>query len=392
MPSDRIRLLKFITVFAIGGTERQVLNLARHLDRTRFDLRMACFRRWGQFLEEVNELQIPIDEYNVRSFYHPGVAKHHLRLAWMLRRERIQVVHTYGFYSTLFALPAAALAGVPIKVVSIRDTGELLPDWQRKMQRTICRLADSVLVNAAAVRDWLIEQGFDQEKISIIRNGIVSSRKPAVPAKPIRVELGIPEDAPLVATIGRLNSLKGIEYFVRAAAQVAVRFPSVHFLVIGDSHGGDSGYLRELEREAHQLGLRGRLTFTGFRMDIASLLSDVNVSVLPSLSEGLSNVLLESLAAGVPVVATRVGGTPEIVDDGVNGLLVPPCDSDAIARAVSLLLERPDTARQYGQAGKLRIAREFSVGHMVRQTERHYLRLLGYDVPRAEAVSQEVAV
>ncbi|HLA40231.1 MAG TPA: glycosyltransferase, partial [Candidatus Glassbacteria bacterium] len=111
-------------------------------------------------------------------------------------------------------------------------------------------------------------------------------------------------------------------------------------------------------------------------LDVPKLLSEVSISVLPSLSEGLSNVLLESMAAGVPVIATKVGGTPEVIEDGVSGLLVPPSDSEALARAMRSLIENPELARRYGQAGKQRIAEHFSLGRMVQQTEQHYLNLL----------------
>ncbi|MBI4458504.1 MAG: glycosyltransferase [Acidobacteria bacterium] len=192
----------------------------------------------------------------------------------------------------------------------------------------------------------------------------------------MRQELRLPPDAPLVAMLSRLNGLKGGEYFVRAAALLAWRFPQARFLIVGDVGCGDSFYKAALERQVIRLGLGGRVLFTGFRLDIPRLLSEVSVSVLPSLSEGLSNVLLESMAAGVPVVASRVGGNPEVVQDGASGLLVPPSDAEALAGAIRTLLEDPELARRYGQAGKERIAQHFTLTRMVRETEEHYLQLL----------------
>ena len=387
---ERIRLLKFITLFAIGGTERQVVNLVRQIDRTKFDLRMACFRRWGHFLDDVVALNIPISEYPIRKLLHPKTVWQQLRFARFLRRERIQVLHTYGFYSSVFAVPAARLAGVPAITVSVRDTGELLTEWQRRAQRWACSLADSVLVNAEAVKQWLIGQGCSGRKIHVIRNGIVFEGPKG--GSSIRQELGLRPGAPLVAMLSRLNRLKGVEYFLQAAATLAAQNPHVHFLVVGDEPPQQPGYKHELEGLAERLGVRERVTFTGFRKDVPEILTELTVSVLPSLSEGLSNVLLESMAAGVPVVATTVGGNPEIVEDGITGLLVPPSNADALTRAMSLMLDNPQLARRLGDAGKQRIREQFSVQWMVDQTEQHYRSLVGdRSLPR-KAELKKVAV
>jgi L-malate glycosyltransferase len=381
---SRIRLLKFITIFAIGGTERQVVNLARQIDRSQFDLQMACFRRTGQFLDEVISLGIPVSQYGIKKLYYPQTLWQQIRLARFLRKQRIQVLHTYGFHAAVFAVPAARLAGVPAIVVSIRDTGELLTQSQRRVQQIACLLADSVLVNAEAVRQWLISEGCPAEKIDVIRNGVAFDRMQPCGSQ-IRHELGLESGVPLVAMLSRLNRLKGVEYLLKAAAEVAARFSEVHFLIVGDSPPQDPDYKNQLEREARRLGLQRRVTFTGFRTDIPELLSELAVSILPSLSEGLSNVLLESMAAGVPVLATTVGGNSEIVEDGVTGLLVPPRDSDALARALCLLLNNPSLAKRLGDAGKRKIRENYSVQRMVERTEHHYRKLLsGVSTPRAE--------
>src|SRR5256886_4183628 len=138
----------------------------------------------------------------------------------------------------------------------------------------------------------------------------------------------------------------------------------------------DSPYKRELEGYAVQLGLGERVVFAGFRLDVPEILAEVAVSVLPSLSEGLSNVLLESMAAGAPVVATRVGGNPEVVEDGETGLLVPPRDPAALAQAICRLLDSPELASRFGQAGRERVIKSFSLERMVQKTESLYLDLL----------------
>jgi glycosyltransferase involved in cell wall biosynthesis len=243
---------------------------------------------------------------------------------------------------------------------------------QTRLQKLVCRFADCVLVNADAIRERLIEQGYDPSKIVVIRNGIALSNfarreRSAV----LRSELGFPPSARLVAVFSRLNPMKGVEYFLDAASIVAERFPDVRFLV-----AGDGGSRKELEDRARRLGLEARIVFTGFRSDVRELLSEAAISVLPSLSEGTSNTLLESMAAGLPVVATQVGGNPEVIEDGVSGLLVPPRDSAEIAAAVGRLLEDEGFARRLGQAGMRRVSELFSLSGSVQQTEHLYQRLI----------------
>jgi glycosyltransferase involved in cell wall biosynthesis len=223
------------------------------------------------------------------------------------------------------------------------------------------------------VRRNLLSEGYSPEKIRVIRNGI------AIPqAEPdcgrLRRDLELPETGPLVALISRLNPLKGIEYFLAAAARVAAEFDDACFLVVGD--GIDLAYRERLEDFTARLGMARRVIFTGFRLDVPSVLGGVSVSVLPSLSEGLSNVLLESMAAGLPVVATRVGGNPEIVQDGVTGLLVPPRDDAAMADAICRVLRNPAMAARLGAAGKRRVLEQFSIERLVAETQRLYMNLL----------------
>jgi glycosyltransferase involved in cell wall biosynthesis len=376
-PTDRVRLLTFMTLFAIGGTERHVVSLADGLDYSRFELEFGCLRRSGEFLTQLEARGLQVREYAVRRLYGARTLAQQLRFAQHLRRQRIQIMHSYNFYPNVFAIPAARLARTPVVVASIRDTGAHLTKRQRKVQRVACRLADHILVNAEAVRQWLTADGYDPRRISVIRNGLDLSRFTPGEDGSLRRELAIPEGAPIVAMLSRLSRMKGVEDFLDAAATVASRVENAHFLVIGDNINPDgSAYRRELEARAARLGLASRVTFTGFRLDVPRLLSAVAVSVLPSLSEGLSNTILESMAAGAPVVATRVGGSAEALEHGVDGLLVPPRDPAALSRAIMWVLEHPEEARALGRRARARVAEEFSLARMIRETECLYARLL----------------
>src|SRR5207249_1734650 len=159
------------------------------------------------------------------------------------------------------------------------------------------------------------------------------------------------------------------------AADVAARFPSVRFLIVGESCM-DPSYRLELEQRARNLNLTGRIIFTGQRSDVPQIMREIDISVLPSLTESFSNTLLESMANGLPVVATNVGGNPEIVSDGINGLLVPPKDPAALSRAIVELLGNPELARRLGRAARQKVVNEYSVECLLRRTEDLYIGLL----------------
>jgi glycosyltransferase involved in cell wall biosynthesis len=371
--SARIKVMTMVTSFQIGGTERQVTNIVLGLDPSRFDLHLACMHRRGELLQELTSLDVPRPIFSIRSLYRPGTLFEALRLMRYIRANAIQVVHCYGLYPNLFAVPAAWLGRAPVVIASIRDRGDILTPTQRWIQRLVCRFADCVLVNAESIRETLIEQGYRRDNIAVIRNGISPAKFAVACGTPtIREDLGLPPSARLVVVLSRLNRMKGVEYFLEAASLVADRLPDVRFLIVGD------GAIRsELECRAVRQGLGSRVVFTGFRTDVPKLLSQVALSVLPSLSEGLSNTLLESMASGVPVIATRVGGNPEIIEDGVSGLLVAPRDPAALANAMILVLESPDLAKRIGQAGKRKITEMFSMERSIRDVEGLYQRLVG---------------
>jgi glycosyltransferase involved in cell wall biosynthesis len=384
--TDAVKVMKFVRAFFPGGTERQFVNLALALEPSRLAVHFGCLRRSGELLEEIDARGIPVFDYDVRTFRHPRVISAQFRLARDIRRHGIAIVHTYGFSANVFGIPAAKLAGARV-VASIRDMGVYLSTTQRHVQRLICRFADHILVNATAIRDWLVEDGYDGSRITVVPNGIDLGRfaQPRI-AGSVHRELGLPVDAPLIGVVGRVTRLKGIEDFLSAAAMIAARFPAARFLIVGDGFAvqgrtvvPDEAYMGELTSLAAQLGLQDRVVFTGFRADVERILAELSVSVLPSLSEGLSNALLESMAAGLPVVASRVGGTGEAVEDGENGLLVPPSDPHAIADAVCRLLDGPSLALRLGHAAHRSVAERYSMNRVAESTSRIYEALLEHD-------------
>lgn len=387
-------VLGLLNNFFIGGTERHVVRLAKAIDRDRFELHLACFNRVGELLDEAEGSSATLREYPIHRLYGPGALAQQASFARHLRRHGIRIVATYGFYSNVFGIPAARAAGVPVVLASVRDQGDHLTALQRRVQKIVCRFAHAVLVNSLAVRRRLLADGWNARRICVIRNGVDLSCAGQEEAASVRRELGLPLEGPVVAVFSRLTPMKGLEYFLDAAPEIASRLPSVRFLVVGDDRAGPPRYRLELEARARARGLGGRITFTGARCDVPRVLSAVAVSVQPSLSEGLSNVVLESMAAGAPVVATHVGGNAEAVEHGVSGLLVPPRDAAGLADAVVRVLRDDNFARRLSSAGRERVARCFSRERMVRETEALYLRLFEQTAGRRtrSRISPEVAL
>ena len=377
-----VRLMEFVADFGVGGTERQFVNLGLALDPSRFALWFGCLNRWGHHLEELDSRGIPILDYGVLTFKDPHVISAQLRLARDIRRFGIEIVHTYNFYANVFAIPAVKFAGARL-VASIRDMGVYLSPRKRWLQRSLCRFADRILVNADAIKEWLVADGYDAGRILVIPNGVDLARfeQPELNGS-VRRELGIPMNVPVVGVVSRVTRFKGLEDFLRAAAIVALRFPTALFLIVGQGIGRiptldkDEEYRQELMNLAAQLGLLDRVMFTGFRADVERILTVLSVSVQPSLSEGLSNVVLESMAASLPVVATRVGGTSEAVEDGVNGLLVPPGHPDALAAAINRVLDSPTLAALLGDAARRSVTERFSISRLAATTGLFYESLL----------------
>jgi glycosyltransferase involved in cell wall biosynthesis len=376
---DPIRLLKIVPTLLCGGTENQAITLARSLHDRGFSLEVACLRRLGPFVQEIGNLGIPLSEYRIPGFYSFAALAQEMKFMRYLRRRRIDVMHAYSFYGNVFGILPARLAGTPVVIASIRDRGAYLTPMQKRVQRFACRFADCVLVNAEAVKTWLESEGYDPSRIVVIPNGVEMSRF-SVPPQPerIRIELGIPAGAPLVMVVSRLVRQKGLEQFLEAAEILAPRFPDAYFAVVGYANPAEQDYEEALKALAAQRGISSRVIFTGLRHDVPALLAAATVSVMPSLNEALSNVLLESMAAGAPTVATRVGGTPEAVVGGVTGLLVEPGDPPALAEAIATLLLDPVLASRLGRAAREAIESRYSVDKMVSSTKQLYLDLLAH--------------
>jgi glycosyltransferase involved in cell wall biosynthesis len=382
MTNDHLRIMSFLTTFEVGGTERQCLNLALGLNERGFDVRFGCFRQAGRLRDELDARGIPITEYSMRSFYSGQFVRRQLALARELRSRRTQIMQAYNLHGNVFAIPAARLARVPLVVAGVRDCGVYLTDWTQRVQRHVCRLADLIIVNAEGIKTWLVGDGYKPEKIAVIRNGIDLSRflNPVIEDPGgIRREFGIPADAPLISHVARLCPTKGFDDTVEAMAVVHQRHPDAHLIIVGEQLTSDHGkvvssdvYRNKLAARARALGVGHRVIFAGHRSDVPAIQHEATVAAHPSLTEGLSNSVLESMASGAAVVATPVGGTPEIIEHDRTGWLVPPSTPRALGDALCALIEDPARRLRLGQAAKAFVRDAFSIPRMVTATEEVY--------------------
>ena len=334
-----------------------MIELIQRLDRTRFDVHVACFHRAGAWLPRVDSA--PVTEFPITGFTRPATLARAAEFIRWCRARRITGVLASDFYANSFALPAAAVAGVPVRLGSRR---ELAPDKsaaQIALQRQAYRFATRIVANSSAAAERLRQEGIPASRIRIVSNGVSLDRFTAArSARPIRTLL----------TIANLRQEKAHEILFDAFARLAPSHPDLRLRVAGDGPRAS-----ELRARAASLGIADRVALLGHREDVAALLDEADVFVLPSRSEAFPNSVVEAMAAGLPVVAAAVGGLLELVDPGRTGVLVPVDDATAMADALESLITNPSRARAMGSAGRETIAQRYSFDRMVRAFEDLFL-------------------
>ena len=370
----QVSVAVFLTRFDPGGTERQMTELICRLDPSRFTVHVACFEKRGAWLPKVTEHAASIAEFPIQGFARPATLGALVAFARWCRRERITVVQTCDFYANIFGLPGAALAGVPVRVGSRRDLNPDKSPAQIRLQRQAYRCATTVVANCPAARGILLDEGLAPASIAVIPNGVEGAvypdRDDVTARRPVRS----------VITVANLRPEKSHETLIAAAALLAGEFPDVQFQVVGD------GPRRaELEALVNASGLGRRVEFFGHREDVAHLLSEADIFVLPSRSEAFPNGAIEAMAAGLPVVAGATGGLLDLIEHGHTGLLFEPGNPAALADTLRHIFTSRDIAAAIGQRAQTQVRQRYSFERMVRSFEDLYLASLpARSLPRAE--------
>jgi L-malate glycosyltransferase len=358
-----VSLFMMITNFETGGSERQFTVLAQNVDPSKFRLHLGCVSRRGPLGADFPD----VPEFRLGgSLYGWTSVRTRLNLSRHLRQNQVQVAHAFDFYVNLTLIPAARLARVPVVIGSHRQLGDVMTPAQFKAQAVAFRWCDAVLCNSQAAANRLAAAGLPPDKLAVIGNALPAASfqaaAPALPRRPGVFRVGM---------VARMNAhYKNHAGFLRIASEIHQRMPETEFLLVGD------GPLRpELQRKAAALGLGERAIFLGDRRDIPAVLASMDVAVLTSDSESLSNVIIEAMAASLPVVAYNVGGNAELINEQ-RGALVAAGNEHEFAMAILRLLSDASLRGRRGRTSRQFAEETFGVDRVRCQYEDLYTRLL----------------
>ena len=347
-----------MTSFDPGGTERQMIELVRRLDRAQWAVHVACFHRRGAWFPRVAEVA-PVTVFPLRSFRGPGFFQQMGSFSRWCRRQGIAIVHTAELPANIFGLPAAALGGVPVRIGNRRELNPGKTMGQIALQRAAYSCAHKVVANSRAAAERLRREGVAARDVAIISNGLdVQHFHPREPRPSLR----------RVIVVANLRPEKGHDVLIDAAVDVLRRFPDARFELVG------SGPQREaLQTRAEVRGVPHAFDFLGHRDDVPARLRAADIFVLPSRSEAFPNAVLEAMATNLPVIASGVGGILESIDDGRTGLLAPPGDPGALADRLCRVMADPALGTRLAAAARVDVERRYSFDRMVDAFESLYL-------------------
>jgi glycosyltransferase involved in cell wall biosynthesis len=359
----------------MGGAEISLLNLVKRLNNELFIPHFACSKE-GPFTDELRKIEIPPDFVQFPSIRWPNPVQifNTIRnLIDIIKKKQINLIHSNQPRSNLFGAIAAKIKSIPIVWHE-----RCLERGRFDSDNIFSFLPDRIICNSSAVRNRFTKGAKTDAKIRTILNGVdLREFNPELNGSVIRKEFNIGEDEPVIGTIGRIDPEKGYEYFLESARIILQDVWNVRFLVVGGAFNKSSLALeKSLYEMSVEKGIDKKTIFTGFRSDIPQLLAGMDVVVLPSEIDACSRVLFESMAMRKPLVATNAGGTPEIVQDGITGLLVKPNDASDMAKCIKKLLDDKYLAEQYGKAGRKRVEEMYTIERNIKETENVYLELL----------------
>lgn len=368
------------TLPVISGSGINTFLTMKGLDRNKYEVDLAC-APGGTLIDRVKEEGLgffPINHFRQKiSPLHDLLAL--FELTRLMRQKRYDIVHTHNSKAGFIGRLAAKIAGIPIIVHTIH--GFAFHEYERPprrvlfilLERLAARLCDKLITISEPLKEWGLRLKIGRpEKYVTIYSGIEAEKfKINININEKKGELGISSEEKVIGVVAKLWEGKGHETILEAAPQVIKEIPDVRFLFVGE------GYLRDrLKARVRKLGLSDKIIFTGFRTDIPEITATFDVALLVSLFEGMGRVLLEAMVLGKPVVATKVGGIVDVVRDGETGILIPPRDANALAKAIVTILKNEELARRMGEAGKRRIDERFTAKTMVEKISEVYEELI----------------
>ena len=368
---NSINVVRVISDLPVGGVENRLLEMLPLL-RPEFNVRVCCIREKDELAPEFEKAGIPVDLCYFRSRLHPLSL---YKMASYLKKIKAHIVHTHMYRPNVSGVLAARLAGIPVVISQIHNVDHWDNTRQIRQDKMLVRFRDRIITVSEAVKqNYIANTHAAPDKCPVIYNGINMSRfTPREKDSDLVAEFDL-EGKKVVGIVARLVPQKDHETFLKCAVEIKRKVSNIKFLIVGEEEGA-SGLRQKLEDRAVELGLGEEAVFTGKRRDIATILSLVDALVQSSLREGFSNVIVEAMAMGVPVVATDVGGNAEAIEDGKTGFVVPSRQPDVLADRVVKILNDKELAENMASQARSR-AKLFSLHAMVEKTKALYHSLL----------------
>ena len=369
-PSHKIKVLHLITSLEVGGAQHGMLLGLPRFDSDRYEHIVCSIMDRMQMAQQFRSAGIEVRTLGLSRKTDVSVA---LRLRSLLKELRPDVLHTYLLHANVLGRIIGRLTGVPAIIGSERTIGQARR-WGRLATKLTNPLTDAVEVNSEIGGKAIVSDlGVPSNKVELVRSGLdLAAFSASTKRADIRSELGLNDNHHLVTFIGRLRPVKGVEYGIKAFAVASVQHQNLRIALAGE--GEQLGYLQDL---TSQLGISENVTFLGVRNDLPDLLAATDSVLMPSLNEGFPRTAIEAMAAGKPVIATRVGGTPEAIIDGETGILVPAKDVEAMAAALSNLVDDTELQTRLGTAGRARAQQNYSLANYLSRLDRLYQQLSG---------------
>lgn len=366
----KIRVLQLVDDLKVGGLEQIIYDIATKLDQNKYRVSVWCFGRGGEIADRLKENRVDVKFINIDSYYN---ILNILKLAILVKKYEPDIIHSHTYFSNTIGRIAGIISRVPVMISHVHNVYSNYSKRNLLIERLLSNYTDKVICCSEAVRNFVLKyEKINMHKTVIIYNGVNHREiQRSQDISYLREFLGIYKNVITIICVASLTEKKGHEYLLKAILEIEKEFQKLKFIIVGD------GPLKKrLKNLAEELNIQDLVIFTGIRNDIPNLLKIADIFVLPSLTEGLPLAAIEAMSVGLPVVATAVGGVPEIIKDGITGYLVPPKNPKALGNTILNLIKDKKNMEKVGLNGKKVIIENFTTEKMINKLEKLYVHCL----------------
>ena len=359
--TDKINILHLVTSLNVGGTEKYLLSVTKAL-KGDFNFFVGYLKQEGRIADELKREGIQV--YRLNNLYN---------LFRFLKKNKIYILHTHLYRANIIGRIMGKVAKVPVIVSSQRSIDGWKKFYHVLLDRITARFNDCIIANSQETKKILItREKIDSNKISVIHNGInINDHISDVGMPSVKAKLKIGIDIPVIGYVGRLHTEKGVDLIPEIALRLKQNIPVFKFVIIGEGP-----FKKKLARYIEKYGLTDNISLLGYKQNILDFIAIMDIVILPSREESFPQVVLEAMKMAKPVVAADVGGVKELVIDGVNGILVPSCNTEVFVKAICRILQDKDNAYAMGKAGRKYVIENFGIDRMIKETEQIYNKFI----------------